>query len=188
MGSSWIRLISLVLLLLQGAIALADDGYKTNIPPLPKLTDPPILTYSAVKEILKKNPNIRSVDDLLPLLPVEYRKHYTLMYQSRSLQKASAEKPRVILFGPDAKLMMTFSGDSNDPSFNTLELIEWNEKNPLSIFMRSFSRQRWPLLAISRYCMKMPQTAWLAIKTPGDLTGIPTIRGGGLTVVFRAIM
>ena len=47
--------------------------------------------------------NVRSVEEMLPLLPSELRANYTLAFASRSLQGATPSAPRAILFGSDAR-------------------------------------------------------------------------------------
>lgn len=77
---------------------------------------------------LIRGQNVRSVAELLPLLPEELRSNYALMRQSRSLQFASPRHPRVILFGRDARLTCAFSGDPKEPSFDTLECVQFRER------------------------------------------------------------
>lgn len=61
------------------------------------------------------------IDHFLSALPSTYRLHFTMVHRSFSPQKATPQAPRVILFGPDSKVIMAFN--STDPS---IELIEWN--------------------------------------------------------------
>jgi len=84
------------------------------------------LTYSIVRQIVETC-KIGRVEDLLPLLPEEYRKYHVLAFDSRSVQGASPQFPRIIFFGPDAKLILAVSGKENDPNGNTIEMIEWSE-------------------------------------------------------------
>jgi hypothetical protein len=48
-----------------------------------------------------------------------------LLFQSRSVQTATPEAPRAILFGDDARLLLTFNGDSREDRYDVLETIEW---------------------------------------------------------------
>jgi cytochrome c551/c552 len=101
-------------------------------------------TYNDLEEIIKKN-NVLTIEELLPLLPLEYRKNYTLMYESRSLDKdlITGEQPRTIIFGDDAKLVLAFADapsnkievmqfDDNNKDFKFREIIFDGKKNPLN--------------------------------------------------------
>jgi hypothetical protein len=66
------------------------------------------LTFEDVKNFIKTN-DVKSIDDLLPLLPEEYRSRSTYVYNSRSIQDASPDSPRVVMFGRVASLMMSLS-------------------------------------------------------------------------------
>jgi hypothetical protein len=71
--------------------------------------------------------NVRSIEDLLPLLPADLRSRYVLMFRSRSLHGASFMHPRVILFDPEARLVLSFNGDPGQPGFNDLETMEFGD-------------------------------------------------------------
>src|SRR4051812_43977881 len=77
------------------------------------------LTYEDVVELIQKN-HVLSIEQLLPKLPEEFRSNYTLMYSSRSLQDASYEHPRVIMFGNDARLTCAFNGEATQLGFDML--------------------------------------------------------------------
>jgi hypothetical protein len=83
---------------------------------------------------------IRSVEELLAALPDDLRSSYVLLHDSRSLQGASAEYPRVILFGLDARLTCAFAGDPSLPGFDSLECFQFRE--PTSSF--DFRQIRFP--------------------------------------------
>jgi len=70
--------------------------------------------------------HLYSIEQLLPALPAELRAHYVLVFASRSLQGASLESPRVILFGDDARLIITFNGDSGQRGYDSLETLEFD--------------------------------------------------------------
>ncbi|WP_413287775.1 hypothetical protein [Bdellovibrio sp. HCB337] len=63
------------------------------------------------------------LDHFISALPENYRFHFTLVHRSFSPQKSTPSAPRVILFGPDAKVLMAFN--STEP---VIELIEWNDE------------------------------------------------------------
>jgi len=70
--------------------------------------------------------NVRSIEDLLPLLPADLRSRYVLMFRSRSLHGSSFAHPRAILFDPEARLVLSFNGDPVQAGFNDLEAMEFN--------------------------------------------------------------
>ncbi len=71
--------------------------------------------------------NLRSVDEVIPLLPSELRQSFTLQYQGAGLQDANKENPRAILFGKDGKFIITFNGDSTQRMGDDLEILEFND-------------------------------------------------------------
>ena len=77
-------------------------------------------------ERLARDSEVRSLEDLLSRLPSEFRERYALMHRSRSLQEASYQKPRAIMFEDDASLLAAFN-DPSMPGGNTLELIQFRE-------------------------------------------------------------
>ncbi|MGZ3662407.1 MAG: hypothetical protein ACXVCK_20075, partial [Bdellovibrionota bacterium] len=64
-----------------------------------------------VKILQDPSRHVRSIDALLaqPEITAHYRSSYTAVYDSNSLQGATPLNPRVILFGDDAKLTMSFT-------------------------------------------------------------------------------
>ena len=70
---------------------------------------------------------LTSVAELLPLLPESYRSQYVLIHNSRSLHEASWENPRVLLFGADAHLIVSFNGTAAQRGFRGLETMEFDE-------------------------------------------------------------
>jgi len=49
------------------------------------------------------------IDAFVATLPSNYRRHFTLVHRSFSIQKASPMSPRVLMFGPNARVVMTFN-------------------------------------------------------------------------------
>ncbi len=85
-----------------------------------------------LSEFIKTN-QISSVDTLLKEMKKapewsDYLERYTLMFKSKSLQPASAKKPRAIIYGPDAKMIMTFAGSPDSKGRDAIELSCWREK------------------------------------------------------------
>jgi mono/diheme cytochrome c family protein len=73
--------------------------------------------------------NARTVEDVLPLLPPELRDNYALAFSSRSLQDATPSAPRAILYGSDARLIITFNGDAGRRGYDALETMQFDERS-----------------------------------------------------------
>lgn len=87
---------------------------------------PPLVDIAGVEKLLAQQSNSpKTVEDFLEKLPLVYRSHFTLMYDSRSMHKATPEAPRIIFFGPDARLLTAVSTDRTDPRHNIVELIQF---------------------------------------------------------------
>lgn len=101
----------------------------------PELLDPkPEWTTADLMTTIRDN-KVTSVDQLIPLLPASFLQNYGLVYASRSIQKSNPNNPRVIMYGRDAQLVMTFSGDKNLEGFNALEVMEFNKyKREFSLY------------------------------------------------------
>jgi mono/diheme cytochrome c family protein len=70
--------------------------------------------------------DITTVDGLVQVLPESLRSDYTLAFHSRSLQGASYDSPRAILFGDDASLVFTFNGDPSERGYDAVETMEFD--------------------------------------------------------------
>lgn len=97
---------------------------------------PPIQTPVTLQKVLSKidDCNIEHVEELLPLLPADFRSRYLFVYASRSLQGATPEFPRVILFGLDAKVILAFAGSPGLHGYDLLEMIEYDESKKMFRF------------------------------------------------------
>lgn len=69
--------------------------------------------------------DIGTIEELIAALPEAQRSRYALVFDSRSLQDASPENPRVILYGPDARLVLTFNGNAAQRGFRVVETLEF---------------------------------------------------------------
>ena len=69
---------------------------------------------------------VGSVERMLELLPVSLRSHYALVYDSRSLQSASLSEPRVVLYGDDARLVVTFNGQDAQRGHDAVEVMQFD--------------------------------------------------------------
>jgi hypothetical protein len=96
-------------------------------------------------------PPARSVDALLDRLAVDSPgslKTFALVYASRSLQSASREAPRVILFGPGydlttgatPPLVLAFPSDPTRPDFDSLEVMSRDEHANIHLAEARFPR------------------------------------------------
>ena len=82
-------------------------------------------TFQSLQDLIATR-QLHSIEALLPALPAELRSHYVLVFASRSLQGASLESPRVILFGKDARLIITFNGEPGQRGYDSLETLEFD--------------------------------------------------------------
>lgn len=103
------------LLLTGGALGLESITRK------PSVTAQEVLSWISERN----GSSLNSVEALLERLPIQYRSHFVLQYKSFSNHSANGTHPRVIFFGPDAKLLLAFSGLPSDPHYNTIEMIEY---------------------------------------------------------------
>lgn len=72
-----------------------------------------------------RTPTIPSV---LASLPEDVRANFTVVYESHSLQEASYQSPRAIVFSKDGKLVLTFNGDSKQRGYQTIEIIQYRDQ------------------------------------------------------------
>jgi hypothetical protein len=82
--------------------------------------------FAALQTLLRSQ-DIGSVEQLLAALPAPQRARYALVFNSRSLQGATPELPRVILFGPDARFILTFNGSPAQRGFRVVETMEFDD-------------------------------------------------------------
>lgn len=101
------------------------------------------LSFAQLQSVIKNpNCNVRSISDVLEILPASFRSYYSMFYRSRSLQgphKDDFLNPRALVFGdlPKSNLVISFNGNDSQPGHNGLEVLEINTKggaNDLNIF------------------------------------------------------
>ncbi len=85
-----------------------------------------VFRYEELKSLIEHN-QIKKIEDLIPLLPAPLRRKFVLLYKSRSIQSGSNLNPRVILYGDDAKLIITFNGSPEQRGFNKLEIMQFRD-------------------------------------------------------------
>ncbi|NBX75289.1 MAG: hypothetical protein EBQ92_01895 [Proteobacteria bacterium] len=92
----------------------------------PTIEQSPITSASEILSWVKgPKPEVKTVEELLEKLPEAYRTFFVLQYDSHSNHSSNATHPRVIFFGPDAKLLLAFSGLPSDSFYETAEMIEY---------------------------------------------------------------
>jgi hypothetical protein len=84
-------------------------------------------TYEDLTQIIQSQ-NLNTLEAVLPKLPEEMRSRFVLMHTSRSLQGASAENPRAIMFSPNGKLTCSFNGESSQYGNDSLECFQFRSK------------------------------------------------------------
>ncbi len=75
-----------------------------------------------------KDANIKTADEFKKFAAEKYGENYVLMRETGSVQGASNESPRAILFQPNAMLVATFTDHPTDPKKNAIEMMEFNHK------------------------------------------------------------
>ncbi|TLY84834.1 MAG: hypothetical protein E6K44_12995 [Gammaproteobacteria bacterium] len=82
--------------------------------------------FASLQSLLSRQ-DIDSVEELIAALPAAQRSRYALVFESRSLQGASLENPRVILYGTDAHFIVTFNGSPAQRGFRVVETMEFDD-------------------------------------------------------------
>ena len=101
------------LCLLLGLLCTASPGQAAGF------------NFASLQSLLAQQ-DIGSVEELIAALPPAQRNRYALVFDSRSLQGASLENPRVILYGPDARFIVTFNGSPAQRGFRVVETMEFD--------------------------------------------------------------
>ena len=83
---------------------------------------------------LAESGRIGTIEELIAALPLDLRTHYTLVFSSRSLQDASFANPRAILFGTNARLIVTFNGEASARGYAALETMEFDARTNRFLF------------------------------------------------------
>lgn len=87
----------------------------------------PLLTFDKLLEVSKKSSTVEAALKTLRAKYPEYMLTHTLVYDSLSVQQASFEEPRAIVFGPDAKFVFSFNGHPNMRGGAAFETMEFDE-------------------------------------------------------------
>ncbi len=73
---------------------------------------------------LKKDP--QTINEALDVLPEKYFQNFALMKNSRSIQQASPENPRVFLYGHTGETIISFNNDPKHSGFNRFEIADFD--------------------------------------------------------------
>jgi hypothetical protein len=115
----------------QAIVKTLEGAGASSVPPIGDLvcngpnSEP--MSFDKVKALVGKC-GVTSVDGLLPLLPVSQLSNYLLSYSPRGFQGGSFERPRVVTLGQRGEFILTFSGDSNLQGYDTVEMLEFKER------------------------------------------------------------
>ena len=85
-------------------------------------------------ESLIQTKNIISIETLLPQLPVSFMQDYTFVYNSRSLQDASPQNPRALVFGTTGRSVISFNGSPDQKGYSSLEAMEFDDTTKQFVF------------------------------------------------------
>lgn len=89
--------------------------------------------FQALRQLIESH-SVDRVETLLGLLPEDLRAHYALVFASRSLQDASFESPRAVLFGRSAHFVLTFNGEASQRGFDAVETMEFDSETHGFVF------------------------------------------------------
>jgi hypothetical protein len=86
------------------------------------------MDFQALESLVTRD-GIGSISGVLAALPADYRSNFVLVFSSRSLQRASFSDPRVILYGSNARFLITFNGNPSERGYGTLETAQFDQRN-----------------------------------------------------------
>ena len=92
---------------------------------------------------------ITNVRDLLSELPASMRESYVLMEDTRSRHLSELEHPRLIMYGVDARFLMSAGGVPEDPLYEVIEMAELDSATGEWIFRALDFEQSPPALSSS---------------------------------------
>lgn len=73
----------------------------------------------------------------------EFYSNYVMAYRSRSLQQASPQNPRVLLFNRNADVVMSFNGHGEHRGFKNIEMMRFDhQKDSFEFYEMSFENNR----------------------------------------------
>ncbi len=91
----------------------------------------------------------------------EYFSNYVMAYRSRSLQQASFENPRIIMFNKNADFVLSFNGDAKHRGFNNIEMMRFDHsQNKFEFYELTFQNQKAQLSeANPKKCLECHQSS-----------------------------
>lgn len=145
-------------------------------------------TYETLVDLISQR-GLTSIDDFLAHLPAQYRSQFALAYFSQSIQYADSANPRVIMYGPDATMVIAFTCDPKDcigrpqvlrgkilangfvqKGFDRLEVIQWRGPTrsfefreitfPKQVGGKVFFSRKNPARCLSCHGGKDPRPNW----------------------------
>ncbi|MCC6276586.1 MAG: hypothetical protein IT289_01580 [Oligoflexia bacterium] len=87
----------------------------------------PISSFADLQKFIQKG-EYKTIESFLEALPAESKKHFTFVYQSRSLHGSSALNPRALVYLNRGKLVFSFNGSPEQKNFDKLEVMEFDQK------------------------------------------------------------
>ena len=124
---------------------------------------------------LIEDKNLNTVEQTLAAIKENYPKSlekYVLMYESRSLQKASPENPRVLSLAGSKEMVFSFNGHPDQSGFSQLEIMQFRSDTDTFEFREiSFSASGGkPILSEANpaKCMNCHQADWRAQPEQND--------------------
>ncbi len=97
--------------------------------------------YADLEKLIRDH-QVTTIEELLPLLPQDYRQFYTFIYESRSVQKDNVFPtfPRIVFYGADASFLIAVTKNPNTPPKVTIddaiETIDFDEATNAFAFRR----------------------------------------------------
>jgi|GEM_PF-3235283 len=96
-----------------------------------------------------KSESPHSIEEFLSKLPDDELRNFTLMHDSKSLQQASAQNPRAILYGDDGQWVITFNGDASQMGGDTIEMMIRDDRTHSYGFHELTFREGRPILKLN---------------------------------------
>lgn len=116
--------MKLILVLAFAMMSCRPSGHEEG--ELAELGETSTFGIADIKKLIADNPQMRTGEELLEALPSALLSRYTILHTSRSIQNASSQNPRVILFSD--KFFIGFNGDSSQRGNDRIELMEYDRK------------------------------------------------------------
>ena len=83
-------------------------------------------SFGSLKKLIETK-NLTTIEATLQALPEFFRSKYALVFNSRSLQSASFEDPRVLLYQDGGTFIASFNGNETQKAYDSIETTEFDE-------------------------------------------------------------